>query len=38
MTPNSKDDSWIVAALVGTAATIIAWLICAAALAWDYLL
>ena len=24
--------------LVGTAATIIAWLICAAALAWDYLL
>lgn len=24
--------------LVGTAATIVAWLICAAALAWDYLL
>lgn len=28
----------LTAALVGTAATIIAWLICAAALAWDYLL
>lgn len=38
MNPNSNPDSWIAAALVGTAATLIAWLICAAALVWDYLL
>ena len=37
MNPNSNPEQLTVA-LVGTAATNIAWLICAAALAWDYLL
>lgn len=37
MTPNSNPDHLAIV-IVGTAATIIAWLICAAALAWDYLL